>query len=92
MIKGQRLGFRCLWAFRGLDWRMDRSPSTQRGKVGEAKSDHFVAFPAAERHRANSQPTSNFRLEDFQLKPAFAQVATNRDWLLWHVYATVAGW
>ena len=57
---------------------MDRSPSTQRGKVGEAKSDHFVAFPAAESHRANVQFLSCLRLVQFQLEAAPPEMAAKR--------------
>lgn len=53
---------------------------------------HLVAFPTAQRYRANPQPASSFWLEDFQLEAAAPEVAADRAWLFGDWYATIAGW
>jgi hypothetical protein len=53
---------------------------------------HFVAFPSAERDRANRQPASGFRLEDLELEAASPEVTANRGGFLWDLNATIVGW
>jgi hypothetical protein len=55
-----------------------------------SRRKHLVAFPAAERYRANRHPASRFRLEEFQLQTAAPEVTANCDRLFWDLYATVA--
>jgi hypothetical protein len=52
----------------------------------------LVAFPPAERYRANLKQASRFRLEDFQLEPALSQVTANGGRFFWDWYSTVVGW
>src|SRR5260370_33425712 len=93
--KRQRMMFRCLRKFLGLfHCRLERIVAQifrDLCAMRDCRKD-LVAFPAAQGYSANSQHSSRFRLEDFELEPASAEVATNGGRHLWHLYATVAGW
>jgi hypothetical protein len=53
---------------------------------------HLIAFPAAERHHANPQPASRFRLEYLQLEASFPEVAANGGWCFRNGNAAVVRW
>lgn len=61
-------------------------------RVVRGRWKHLVAFPTAQRYRADPKPASRFRLEDFDLEPASSQVAAKGGWLFWNWYATIVGW
>ena len=46
MIKGQRLGIRCLWAVPVLDRRMGREPNRRRSRVGMPCPKRFNIGPS----------------------------------------------
>ena len=89
------MGVRCLWdflaLFRPCFERVIAQVCHDLRLVGSGR-EHLVAFPAAERDRANSQCTSSLRLVEFELKPAAAKVATNGGWFFWNLNSTVVGW
>lgn len=87
--------FRCLSVFSGLFRRLPKRVVTQiiydLSVLGSCW-EHFVAFPTAERYRANLEPARSFRLEDSQLETASPEVPADGGWFLWDLNATVAGW
>jgi hypothetical protein len=50
---------------------------------------HLIAFPTAQRDRANPQSASRFRLVDFQMEAPPPEVAANGGRFLWDLNATV---
>ena len=94
-IKRQRMLFRCLCDFSGLFHRCCERIVAQilrDLRVVLGCRIHFIAFPAAERDRANPQPASSFRLEGFQLEAAAPEVPADGGWFLWDLNTPVAGW
>lgn len=94
-IKRQRIAVRCLWAFWGLFGSVSKRVVAQicheLWMVRNCR-ENLVAFPAAERNRANPQSASRFRLEDSQLEAASPEVAADGGRFLWYLYSTVTGW
>ena len=94
-IKRQRIGVRCLGDLSVLFRRWRAGIEAQ--VFGDlwliwSRRENLVAFPAAERQRANSQSVSSFRLEDPQLEAAASQVAADGGRDFWDWYSTIVGW
>lgn len=77
--------------FRGsIEWTVAEifcDPGVVRGG-----REYLVALPAAERNGCNSKSASGFRLEDFELEPASAEVAPNGGRFFWDWYSPVVAW
>jgi hypothetical protein len=87
--------FRCLCDFSGLFHRCCERIVAQilrDLRVVWNCRIHLIAFPTAERYRANLKPASSFRLEDSQLEATPPEVSADGGRFLWNLYATVAGW
>jgi hypothetical protein len=86
--------FRCLRAFSGLFGPVNKRVEAQvfhdLCMVWRCRK-HLIAFPTAQRYRANPQPASSFRLKDSQLETAPPEMAADGGRFLWDLYATVVG-
>jgi hypothetical protein len=92
VVKRQRPGVRCFWAFFGLiHRRFERVVAQVCHDSGVVRScgEHLVAFPAAEGNQANFQQESSLQLVNLQLEPAPAQVAADGGRVFWDRDSTV---
>jgi len=86
---------RCLRAFSwlfGPVWEWVEAQIIHDLRMMGRRRIHLVAFPTAERYRANPQPASRFRLEEFQLETAAPELTANCGRLFWDLNTPIAGW